>query len=132
MSGYIINPYSADFKRTVNLSYSIESIPIVAYGLIGITTLTLAYLTFVESAGAASKSATEGISSVINSTTKSATSLLPTGFLNQNEPKPTQSSILPPMNNVAPAPAQPGVTGGKSRHRKSNKKNTKRITHKKK
>lgn len=91
MSGYIIHPYSADFIKTANLSYSIESIPIVAYGFIGITTLTLAYITFLESAIDISKSASEGMSSIVEST-KSATSLLP--------------SFYPPSQTSSPTPAQ--------------------------
>ena len=34
MSGYVTNPFSSDFNPTSSISFSSESIPIAAYGLI--------------------------------------------------------------------------------------------------
>ena len=49
MSGYIINPFSSEFNPTSSFNLSShESIPALAYGLIGLTSLTLAYLSFVD------------------------------------------------------------------------------------
>jgi hypothetical protein len=49
MSGHIINPFSSDFNPTSSFNLSSnESIPALAYGLIGLTSLTLAYLSFVD------------------------------------------------------------------------------------
>jgi hypothetical protein len=47
MSGYIINPLSSDYNRTSTISNQ-ESIPMLAYGLIGLTSLTLAYLSLID------------------------------------------------------------------------------------
>ena len=93
MAGYIINPFSSDFNPTTSVSYSAEPIPIVAYGLIGLTTLTLAYVTLV-----ASKQ--ESTQPSISSPTTSATSMLPSIF----SPKPSQpTSIFSPKTPPSPS-----------------------------
>ena len=49
MSGYIINPFSSEFNPTSSFNLSShESIPALAYGLIGLTSLTLAYLSLAD------------------------------------------------------------------------------------
>lgn len=85
MSGYIVNPFSSDINQMQNISYSTESIPVVAYGLIGVTSLTLAYLTLIDS--------TQTTVSGITSPSISATSMLPSGIFTK-EPENKSSSIL--------------------------------------
>lgn len=93
MAGYIINPFSSDFNPTTSVSYSAEPIPIVAYGLIGLTTLTLAYVTLVSSKP-------ESTQPSISSPTTSATSMLPSIFSS----KPSQpSSIFSPKTPQSPS-----------------------------
>jgi len=93
MSGYIVNPFSSDINQMQNISYSTESIPVVAYGLIGITSLTLAYLTLIDS--------TQTKVSGITSPSISATSMLPSGIFTK-EPENKSSSILPsPITAIA-------------------------------
>jgi len=84
MSGYIVNPFSSDINPMQ--SSSSQSIPVVAYGLIGITSLTLAYLTMIDS--------TEEKKSGITSPSTSATSMLPSGIFTK-EPENKSPSIIP-------------------------------------
>jgi len=123
MAGYIINPFSSDFNPTTSVSYSAEPIPIVAYGLIGLTTLTLAYVTLV-----ASKPESAGPS--ISSPTTSATSMLPSIFSPKTPASP--SMVVSPFGttttsstSVQPPTAKPTV-GGKTRNKKHKHKKTKR------
>lgn len=141
MSGYIVNPFSSDIDPMANTSYSNQSIPVVAYGLIGITSLTLAYLTFIDS--------TQENKSGITSPSTSASSMLPSGIFTK-EPENKSQSMLPSpiaalVNPTIPPPmAQAEVTkeenkdlkpgyGGKSKRKKHipNKKSKKTKRNKK-
>lgn len=119
MAGYIINPFSSDFNPTTSVSYSAEPIPIVAYGLIGLTTLTLAYVTLIDSmpgSGGAS----------ISSPTTSATSMLPSLFSPKTPPSPSMFvSPFGPTTSVQP-PTERTTVGGKTRNKKHKHKKTKR------
>lgn len=84
MSGYIVNPFSSDINPMQNSPS--HSIPVVAYGLIGITSLTLAYLTMIDS--------TEDKKSGVSSPSISATSMLPSGIFTK-EPENKTPSMLP-------------------------------------
>jgi len=106
MSGQIINPFSSDFNPTSSISFSAEPVPLVAYGLIGITALTLAYVTLVE--------ISQGDSSNV-----SAVSLLP-----KIESSPTPSRPSPGMFD------RPAQSGGKTHHKRTKNKGTKRKTSK--
>ena len=132
MSGYIVNPFSSDINPMQ--SSSSQSIPVVAYGLIGITSLTLAYLTMIDS--------TQENKSGITSPSTSATSMLPSGIFTK-EPENKSPSILPSpitalVNPTTPPPMtqaevikeenkdlKPGY-GGKSKRKKNKTKNKKR------
>ena len=102
MSGYIINPFSSDINQLENTSHSSQSIPIVAYGLIGVTSLTLAYLTLIDS--------TQTTVSGITSPSTSATSMLPSGIFTK-EPENKSPSILPsPIAALANPTTPPPMT----------------------
>lgn len=122
MSGYILNPFSADFNPTSSVTYSTNGIPILAYGLIGITSLTLAYVTLLE------KSSSGSSSSGINSPSVSATSMLPFNVPSMAPTTPTTSATTPTSSIIGPPAASPPKTGGKSRrsHKKHHKSVTKR------
>jgi len=105
MSGQIINPFSSDFNPTSSISFSAEPVPLVAYGLIGITALTLAYVTLVE--------ISQGDSSNV-----SAVSLLPKI---DSSPRPS------PGPGMFDRPVQ---SGGKTHHKRPKNKCTKRKTSK--
>jgi hypothetical protein len=99
MSGQIINPFSSDFNPTSSISFSAEPVPLVAYGLIGITALTLAYVTLVE--------ISQGDSSNV-----SAVSLLPKI---DSSPRPSPGMF-----------DRPAQSGGKTHHKRPKNKGTKR------
>ena len=83
MSGYIINPFSSDFNPTSSTTFSSQSsIPMLAYGLIGLTSLTLAYLSLVDFNDSKSGNTT----SFVN-TNKG------TSFVNTNTPKKSLFSV---------------------------------------
>ena len=96
MSGYIINPYSSDIDPMLSVSYSNQSIPVVAYGLIGITSLTLAYLTLIDS--------TQTKVSAMTSPSISATSMLPSGIFTKDTEKKNTPSLF---ENTEPIPDKP-------------------------
>ena len=136
MSGQIINPFSSDF-RNPSSTYSSESIPVAAYALIGITSLTLAYVTLIESTqgditGPKSPSATSmlpSISSPFSSFSKPASPSM------QVSPSPVPASAnpvnsSPPMAVAVPVSEGKPSTGGKTK-RKKHKKHKNKSAHKK-
>jgi len=141
MAGYIINPFSSDFNPTTSVSYSSEPIPIAAYGLIGITSLTLAYVTLISSAQdakASGVSATSMLPAVFSPATPSSPSMAVSPFGPSPGPSPSPSPSIPVAQPVTPTPvgtpqplAKPAM-GGKTRHHKKNakkQKKTKRSHH---
>jgi len=121
MSGYIINPFSSDINQLENTSHSSQSIPIVAYGLIGVTSLTLAYLTLIDSTIDKSSSS------------MSATSLLPSGLFTKKE-ESTNNSIFssPQENSTQERELFKKAYGGKSKSKNHNNKKKGRKTKSKK
>ena len=120
MAGYITNPFSSDFNPTTSVSFSSESIPIAAYGLIGLTSLTLAYVTLVASSQGGSKASPMG--------SASATSMLPAMFspktpqspsmaistLGSPSPVPTSAQIVnTPIAQAVPINSEKPAFGGK-------------------
>lgn len=119
MSGHILNPFSADFNPTSSVTYSTNGIPILAYGLIGITSLTLAYVTLLEKSS--------GESGGISSPSVSATSMLPFNMPSISPTAPAASTATPsPSVTPTPTPSPPKIGGKSRRHHKKHHKNTKR------
>jgi hypothetical protein len=94
-----------------------EHIPVLAYAFIGITSLVLAYATFLDKT---SDNETDN---------KSATSMLPDIFsktpfpeIPTNENPKSESANPPPNNDLEQKPA----VGGKTKRRKKKRNNTKR------
>ena len=136
MSGNIINPLSSDFNPTSSISFSSESIPIAAYGLIGLTSLTLAYVTLIASSQGGkspASSATSMLPSIFSPKTPASPSMVVSPFGPVTASAQAASSI--PMAQavpVTPTPeqgplAKPAMGGKTSRHKKDRKhKKTKR------
>ena len=129
MSGHITNPFSSDFNPTSSISFSSESIPIAAYGLIGLTSLTLAYVTLIASSqggASASASATSMLPSLFSPKTPNSPSMMVSPF---GSPSPVTASAqaastIPVAQAVPVTPtpeqgplAKPSL-GGKTRHHK--------------
>ena len=134
MSGYIINPFSSDFNPTTSISFSSESIPIAAYGLIGLTSLTLAYVTLVASSQGGSKAS------------PSATSMLPAMFSPKTptppsmaistlgSPSPVTASaqiVNTPIAQAVPINSEKPAIGGKRSKISSTKSTGRNSKHKK-
>ena len=139
MSGQITNPLSSDFNPTSSISFSSESIPIAAYGLIGLTSLTLAYVTLIASsqggkspAGTAS-SATSMLPSIFSPKTPASPSMIVSPFSSPSPvPASAQAASSIPMAQavpVTPTPEQGPLAkpsqGGKTRHNKKHQKHKK-------
>jgi hypothetical protein len=129
MAGYIINPFSSDFNPTTSVSYSSEPIPIAAYGLIGITSLTLAYVTLISSVQGATESnvsATSMLPAVFSTPSSPSMAVSPFGPSPSPSPVPTSAQPAPSIPMAQAVPAQPSPTpapqllakGGKTRHHK--------------
>jgi len=92
-----------------------EHIPVLAYAFIGITSLVLAYATFLDK------------TTDSDSDNKSATSMLPDVFSKSPVPEiTTNENANPPANNDL---EQKPAVGGKTKRRKKNRRNTKRRKH---
>lgn len=107
---------SFNYSSNSNSSSQPEQIPLLAYGLVGVTSLVLAYATLADN------SASTSVEPVA-----SATSLLPTISNPFSSAKPTPLSS---PSIFSPATPQP-VYGGKGKHKKTiskqqSKKQTKR------
>ena len=95
-------------------------IPILAYGLIGVTTLVISYATFLDSKADAT-------------TTQSSTSMLPNiGSMNPFASKPeTNTSVLPNISAMNPLPQGQGQTQGQVKFGGRTKRNHNKQKHKK-
>ena len=142
MSGYITNPFSSDFNPTTSISFSSESIPIAAYGLIGLTSLTLAYVTLIASSQGGKSptgSATSMLPSIFSPKTPTSPSMIVSPFGSPSPvPASAQAASSIPMAQavpVTPTPEQGPLAkpamGGKTRHHKKHHKHkkTKRSKH---
>ena len=131
MSGQIINPFSSDFKNPSS-TYSTESIPVAAYALIGITSLTLAYITLIESTqgditGSKSSSATSMLPSVSSPLSYFSKPASPSMQVSPS-PVPAQAQAVsssPPMAQAVPIAEGKPSTGGKTKRKKHKKNKTK-------
>lgn len=117
MSGEIINPFSSDFKKSSS-TFSSQSIPVVAYALIGITSLTLAYVTLIET--------TQG--DITGAKQPSATSMLPSfvtppSTVQSPSPVPASAQVASPapMAEAVPIPEEKRSLGGKTKSKGKSK-----------
>jgi len=135
MSGQITNPLSSDFNPTSSISFSSESIPIAAYGLIGLTSLTLAYVTLIASgqggkspSGPAS-SATSMLPSIFSPKTPASPSMIVSPFGSSTSAQAASSIPMAQAVPVTPTPEQGPLAkpamGGKTRHNKKHHKHKK-------
>jgi hypothetical protein len=108
---------SSDYTISNSIFYN-DSIPVLAYGLIGVTSLVLAYATFMDDTG-----------NTNNSSNTSATSMLPNVNLNpfSQGTQPTSSPTQPVITSATPAASPLKTVGGKSRRKVSDKKKTRRA-----
>jgi len=139
MAGYITNPFSSDFNPSTRISFSSESIPVAAYGLIGLTSLTLAYVTLVASSqgdlkqpSIASKaaSATSMLPAIFSPKTPPSPSMVVSPFGTKTpspSPVPTSAQVVnTPMAEAVPIKSEKASFGGKTRGKKHKHKRTKR------
>jgi hypothetical protein len=101
---------NVDFNSLPN--YAIANVPILTYALLGITTLTLGYITIKD------KEAENGTASAESSTTATAPPTAPS--------TETSVPVVAPVTAIPETPLEKGGKKRKQKHTKSNNKKTKK------
>jgi len=116
MSSLFSSISALDLNRLQN--YSINGIPVLTYGLLGITTVVLATVTLSESSSSDTEEKQPSMVSQLPSLNpfSASTSTIST----TSTPQPSMVSQLPSINPFA-APTQQKAVGGKPRKTKGNK-----------
>ena len=113
MSSLFPSTSSLDMNRLQN--YSINGIPVLTYGLLGITTVVLATVTLSESSSSDTEANQPSMVSQLPSLNPFSASTSAT-----STPQPSIVSQLPSLNPFA-APTQQKTVGGKKRKTKGHK-----------
>lgn len=113
MSSLFPSTSSLDMNRLQN--YSINGIPVLTYGLLGITTVVLATVTLSESSSSDTEANQPSMVSQLPSLNPFSASTSST-----STPQPSIVSQLPSLNPFA-APTQQKTVGGKKRKTKGHK-----------
>ena len=113
MSSLFPSTSSLDMNRLQN--YSINGIPVLTYGLLGITTVVLATVTLSESSSSDTEANQPSMVSQLPSLNPFSASTSST-----STPQPSIVSQLPSLNPLA-APTQQKTVGGKKRKTKGHK-----------
>ena len=113
MSSLFSSTSSLDLNRLQN--YSINGIPVLTYGLLGITTVVLATVTLSESSSSDTEANQPSMVSQLPSLNPFSASTSST-----STPQPSIVSQLPSLNPFA-APTQQKTVGGKKRKTKGHK-----------
>jgi len=116
MSSLFSSISALDLNRLQN--YSINGIPILTYGLLGITTVVLATVTLTESSSSDTEANQPSMVSQLPSLNPFSASTSTTSTT--SSPQPSIVSQLPSINPFA-APTQQKTVGGKPRKTKGNK-----------
>ena len=122
MSSLFSSISALDLNRLQN--YSINGIPILTYGLLGITTVVLATVTLTESYSSDTEANQPSMVSQLPSLNPFSASTSTTSTTSTtSSPQPSIVSQLPSINPFASstAPTQQKVVGGKKRKTKGNK-----------
>ena len=116
MSSLFSSTTALDLNRLQN--YSINGIPVLTYGLLGITTVVLATVTLSESSSSDTEANQPSMVSQLPSLNPfSASTSTPSST---STPQPSIVSQLPSINPFA-APTQQKTVGGRQRKTKGNK-----------
>jgi len=113
MTSLFSSTSSLDMNRLQN--YSINGIPVLTYGLLGITTVVLATVTLSESSSSDTEENQPSMVSQLPSLNPFSASTSTT-----STPQPSMVSQLPSINPFA-APTQQKTVGGRQRKTKGNK-----------
>lgn len=116
MSSLFSSTTALDMNRLQN--YSINGIPVLTYGLLGITTVVLATVTLSESSSSDTEANQPSMVSQLPSLNPFSASTSSTSTT--SSPQPSIVSQLPSLNPFA-APTQQKTVGGKKRKTKGHK-----------